>query len=137
MKRNVLTIVSLFLITNSLLAGYCQAIHHEIDSDLYYQEESSLHSTFQKYFSSVIPGLVVGANTGILCAVLDHTVPPLWPLFWLGSYALRTKMVNDISNNYQKRHVRHDKVLMELCAIISTWVSYYKIYEAVHGNPPF
>lgn len=136
-KNTILCFVLLTLINPiSLKAGHCQAIHSEIEG-LYYQEESSLHSTLQKYSSSIIPGFVVGVNMGMFCAVFDHLVPPLWPLFWLGSFGLRTKIINDISSSYEKNHHRHDKVLMELTALVFSWVSYYKMYDAVHGNPPF
>lgn len=138
MKKNVLLILSISLINSQLLSSEpCQAIHHEIDSGIYYHEESSLHATLQKYSATIVPSIVVGANCGIFCALLDHLVPPLWPLFWLGSYGLRTKMVDQISENYNKNHVRHDKMLMELTTIITTWVSYYKMYHIIHVNPPF
>lgn len=139
MKKNFLPILifSFLICSRSLSSEPCQLIHDEIDEGLYYQDESSLEATIQKYLSTFVPGLVVGANAGIMCAFFDHLVPPMWPLFWYGSCSVRTKMINDISNDYQKRHVRHDKLLMELCAFIASWLSYYKTYEAVHKKPPF
>lgn len=120
----------------SLNAGHSQTIHEEIDG-LYYQEQSSLRSVIQKYVASIVPGIIVGANTGIFCSVFDHLMPPLWPLFWVGSYFHRTNLVNNISENYTKRHIPHDKVLMDCCALIASWITHYKMYEVVHGNPPF
>jgi len=135
-KKMLLVIYLIFGLAPQMHASHCQVMHDEIEG-LYYHEQTSLRSTIQKYLSSVIPGILVGANVGGFCAIFDHLFPPLWPIFWAGSYIQRTKLVNAISDDYKKRHVLHDKVLMELCSLVTTWIAHYKIYQAVHGRPPY
>jgi hypothetical protein len=136
MEKNIL-FLSIFLASPIFIsAGHCQAVHQEIDAGDY-QEQLSLHATIQKYFVSTIPGIIIGATTGMFCAFLDHIVHPLWPFFWIGSYYHRTHLTNSLCEDYTQHHVPHDRILLECCALISTWLTHYKVYESLNGNPPF
>lgn len=137
MMKNVALCVSLFfcLPPVALNAGHCQALHDEIDTDSH--DYCPLRSLLAKYTSSVIPGSVVGVTSGTLCAILEHLMPQAWPLFWLGSFVQREQLVHDISNNMKKRRVPHHKKIMWFSSLMATWISYYLVYQDIHGRPPF
>ena len=118
-----------------LHARSCQALHNEVD--VMSEDYSPMRALIAQYTSSIIPGTIVGVTTGTFCAIMEHIMPSGWPLFWLASFVQREQLVHDISENMKKRRVPHHKKIMWLSSLMATWISYYYLYQDIHGRAPF
>ena len=126
----------------SVYASYCNHMHDDneiygesaIEISLAMPEKSSL---LDKYLRSLVPGLLVGAGIGGVSAFFDHIAPDFWALTWFIAFWQRKSFVDDISLDMQRHNLPHHKAIMELSSVVASWLTYYKVYQEIHGCRPF
>lgn len=131
-------LISLFcLLPASLLHAYDSNVM-SIDSYSLIHNESIENSSFYgKYLQSVIPGILTGTCAGGLCAYFDYMVPTLWPLTWLITFMEREALIKNISIDMENHAISHNRPLMHLCSLVSTWIIYFHCYQKLAGERPF
>ena len=112
---------------NTIIGDGAVAINTDNDND----------SLIDKYFRSIVPGILVGGGSGVASAFFDHIFPGVWWLTWLIAYHERVNLINNIGHDMHNHKVSHSKSLMDLTSFLSAWIVYHYAYQEMHGSAPF
>lgn len=84
------------------------------------------NTVFKKQVRSILPGVIVGAITGTLCAkmVHHHQALPMTLLLWICESALRNSILNGLAADYKENDLAFHKNVLSNMGWVVSWLAY-------------